>query len=196
MPADSGSTPEYGDVYRLYDSVPDHNGVRLNHMGVSLYVNGTDWYTVDSGQSGPSMGHDALRRNKRTWKPSALRGWVSMRAMMNANKPLPFWLGGWWQVQGSGNDNPYYYYFGANSKVIFTPTTPTSFLVPPATASMVGNFDSKRMFVVEISWNSANVNEKFTVFGDQKTRKYTFDGKTDAGNKLKAKRLMMEHAFA
>jgi hypothetical protein len=194
VPADSGSTPEYGDPYRLLGDIPDHNGTRLNHMAITLYVNGTDWFTVEAGQGGPSKGVDSLRRRKRTWKDPALRGWVSMRAMMNASKPLPYWLGGWWQVQESGRDTPYYYYFDANGKVSYTSTAPASFLVPPTYAPLVGTFGGKRFHQIEISWNSEDVNETFTVTENQDDRKYTFIGKTDSGTTLTAQRLMLKYA--
>jgi hypothetical protein len=195
VPANSGAAPEYGDIYRLFEATPDHNKVPLNHMAVSLYVNGTDWYTVEGGQGGPSKGYDSMRRKRKPWKPTSLRGWVSMKALLHADKPLPYWLGGWWQVQEGAND-AYYYYFAASGKVSFTPTTPTSIMVPPVNASMVGNFVVKGMFNVEISWQSADVNEKLMIVAqDQKKRNYLLDGKTDLGTKLKAKRLMMNNAF-
>jgi hypothetical protein len=195
VPADSGSIPEFGDVYRLYDSVPDDNGMRLNHMAISLYVNGTDWLTVDAGQGGPSKGYDSIRRKKRTWKPSALRGWVSMKALLHSEKPLPYWAGGWWKVQ-EGTQDPYFYYFSASGKVSFTPTAPTSIMTPPVNPSMVGNFVVKGMFDVEISWQSADVDEKLQITSqDSKKRNYVLDGKTALGTKLKAKRLMMNNAF-
>jgi hypothetical protein len=129
VPADSGATPQFGDIFRLYEASPDHNRVPLNHMAVSLSVSGTDWYTVESGQGGPSKGYDAILRKKKTWKPSSLRGWVSMKALLNAEKPLPYWLGGWWEVE-EGPYDTYYYYFAAGGKVTYT-TIRVSITSPP-----------------------------------------------------------------
>src|SRR5262245_53378739 len=158
VPAGSGATPEFGDIFRLFDAGPDHNKVPLNHMAVSLLVSGTDWYTVESGQGGQSKGYDAILRKKKTWKPSSLRGWVSMKALLNADKPLPYWLGGWWEIE-EGPYETYYYYFAAGGKVTYTthrPAIATS--LPPATP-LVGSFVIKGMFRLDITWRSADVDE-------------------------------------
>jgi hypothetical protein len=193
--ADSNATPEYGDIFRLYDSVPDANGMRLNHMAVSLWVDGSDWFTVESGQGGPSKGFDSLMRKKRVWKPGALRGWVSMKALLHAETPLPYWLGGWWAVE-EGSYEQYYYYFAANGKVYCTAIAPSAMGAPPVAASPVGSFAIKRMFSVEISWNSADVSETMTlVRQDAKARQYLMQGKTARGVGLSAQRMMQQNAF-
>lgn len=196
VPAESGSKPEYGDIFRLYSPEPDHNGVRLNHMAVSLHVAGRDWYTVESGQGGPSKGYDAIVRKKREWMPTALRGWVSMKALLNAEKPLPYWLGGWWKVEEEPYDT-YWYHFGANGKVTYVtkpPVSVTGLPVPPCTT---GTFRLKGMFGLEISWNSADFDETFTIIvQEQKARRYRMTGKTARGVELTATRLMTKDAFS
>lgn len=196
VPADSNSTPEYGDIFRLYDPTPKPpNKNPLNHMGVSLYVNGTDWYTVESGQGGASSGYDALMRKKGTWKPSSLRGWVSMKALLNAGKPLPYWLGGWWVVD-EGAYETYYYYFAAGNKVTCTDSPPLAITSPPVGTHLVGNCSVRGFFDVDISWQSADVDESFRIIDqDQQKRRYVMQGKTARGIPLKAKKLLGKDRF-
>jgi hypothetical protein len=191
VPANSSTTPEYGDVFRLYSATPDDNGVSLNHMGVSLDVAGTDWYTVESGQGGPSKGHDAIKRKKRPWKESSLQGWVSMKALLNADKPLPYWLGGWWEVE----EDPYgtyYYYFAAGGKVTYMRERPLVIYSPLATGPVViGSFVVKGLFDVEITWRDGDGPESLRIITqEQKKRNYVMVGQTAKGVKLKATRLM------
>lgn len=196
IPASSNSTPEYGDIFRLFGPNPDNNGVPLNHMAVSLHVLGDDWYTVESGQGGPSRGFDAIKRRKRSWKPEALRGWVSMKALLNAGQPLPYWLGGWWQVE-EGPYESYHYYFASGGKVTCLTSAPASITAPPTSSGpLVGNFAMKGMFGVQLSWTSADVDETLTVVvQEQKKRRYVMEGRTARGVKLTATRLLPADAF-
>src|SRR5262245_32494452 len=195
VPADSGATPEFGDIFRVFEVKPDHNKAPLNHMAVSLHVSGTDWYTVESGQGGPSKGYDAIVRKRRTWRPSALRGWVSMKALLNAGKPLPYWLGGWWEV-GEAPYDTYYYYFAAGGKVTCTTARPPAVTLPPVAAPLIGSVVVKGMFSLDISWQSADVAESLTVvLQDAKKRRYVMDGKTARGTKLTTTRLLTADAF-
>lgn len=193
VPADSGATPAFGDVFRLLGPANDHNGTRLNHMGVSLQVDGSEWYTVEGGQAGPSRGFDAVRRKQGIWKPASLQGWVSMTALLNAGKALPYWLGGWWQIEEELFET-YFYHFGANGRVTCSLTPPPS-PVAPASGSLVGYFTSKRMFQVDISWHSGDMDETLTISADQSKRKYSAAGKTALGKKLKGKRLILADRF-
>ncbi len=192
-PAESGSKPEYGDVFRLFAQTADHNGTNLNHMGVSLGVSGDDWYTVESGQGGPSKGYDAIERKKRAWTPASLQGWVNMQALLTAGAALPYWLGGWWEVFEEPYDT-WYYYFGSNGKVLCTTVKPASLSAPPAGNPLVGNFHVKGMFGLEVSWQSPDPNESFSL-GEQSSekRKFTMLG-TKAGTiqKIKATRMMIK----
>ena len=109
---------------------------------------------------------------------------------MNADKPLPYWLGGWWEV----NEDPYYtwyYYFGANGRVSGSDRAPLSALAPPPTASFNGTFHEKGMFRAQISWHDESVDEDITFYidTDRKRRKDTLGGKTAKGMKLTGKRL-------
>lgn len=189
--ADSGDTPQYGDIFRLYDSKPDHNGVNLNHMGVSLYIDGKNWFTAESGQGGPLKGYDAIKRKRRDWMPSTLQGWVSMRALIHADKPTSPWVGGWWEVK-QGVYDTWYYYFSVGNKVICTQRAPAIVSAPPL-EGIVGTFRMKGMFEMEIRWQSEDVDETITAANqDSKGRNYSFVGKTRNGEKLVGKRLMIK----
>jgi len=189
IPGDSGATPECGDIFRLFDAKPDHNGHQLNHMGVSLFVDGSDWYTAESGQGGPSKGWDAVARKLRVWKPSSLTGWVSIKAILNAGKPLPKWAGGWWEVNEGGYI--YYYYLEAGGKVSYTPNKPIALAQPPVHASMLGTFRLIGMYVLEITWMTSDVDETFKLtLQDDAKKSYLMEGSTTNGVKMKAKRLV------
>jgi hypothetical protein len=195
VPASSGATPEFGDIFRLFEVKPDHNQAPLNHMAVSLRVSGADWYTVESGQGGPGKGYDAILRKKRGWKPSSLRGWVSMKALLNSDKPLPYWLGGWWEVE-EGPYDTYYYYFAAGGKATYAAVRPQIITSPPLAGQFVGNFAIMGMFGLDITWQSTDVPESFTLAVQEQTkRRYVMEGKTARGIKLTATRLLPPDPF-
>lgn len=192
VPASSGSKPEYGDVFRIFELAKDQNGVNRNHMGVSLFLDGSTWYTVESGQGGPSTGYDAIERKQRDWMPSSLQGWVNMKALIATEARLPHWLGGWWEVK-QGPKETWYYFFEAGGKVSYTPTKPAALSQPPAFASMIGSFVVKGMFGVDVSWRSSDADETFMLAQQDSTKRiFTMTGKTLETNlKLTATRLMI-----
>ncbi|MBL4929666.1 hypothetical protein [Fuscibacter oryzae] len=191
VPASSGAMPNYGDVFRMFAQSSDHNGTNLNHMGVSLYVEGANWYTVESGQGGPSNGYDAIKRKRHDWRPDALQGWVNMKALIDAGKPVPHWLGGWWEVE-EGAYEVWYYYFEAPNKVYYSSEPPANLYAPPMRPGTVGSFAMKGMFGVQVFWNSADVDEDFMAgLQDSKKRKFTMTGKTTRGVPLTATRMMI-----
>ena len=192
VPAETGSTPVYGDIFRIYEKSHDQNGVSRNHMGVSLGVDGDKWMTVESGQGGPSSGYDAVERKQRVWPTPGVTGWVNMKALISADDKLPHWLGGWWEVKQEVFET-WYYFFEAGGKVSYTPYKPTILSQPPAMASMIGNVTMKGMFGIEISWQSGDVDEAFTL-GQQDSvkRKFTMTGKlVDSAKKISAERMMI-----
>lgn len=191
VPASSGARPDYGDVFRIYEPSPDQNGVARNHMGVGLYFDDAGWHTVESGQAGPSSGFDAIARKLRGWPVSGMQGWVSMKALLGTGNRLPYWLGGWWEVE-EGAYEVWYYYFAAPNKVFYSSNPPLSLTAPPQNATCVGSFDMKGMFGINIRWNSADVDETF-MLGEQdsKKRRFTMSGRTAVGVPLKAERMMI-----
>lgn len=195
VPATGDAKPEYGDIFRLYEANPDHNKVPTNHMGVSLHIHGDEWFTVESGQGGSALGYDAIMRKKRRWKPSSLRGWVSTRALLNAGKPLPFWLGGWWQVEEDPYDT-YYYYFAAGGKVTYSTIRPTVFTAGPLHSHTIGTCSMKGMYGLSLSWHGHDADENFTLaLQDAAKRVYVMEGRNARGIGLRATRLMSKEAY-
>lgn len=183
VPANSGGTPAYGDIFRLYASEKDQNGVSLNHMGVSLTVAGTKWKTVEGGQGGPTQKFDAVARKERIWKPASLQGWVNVEAVIAAGAVLPYWLGGWWEITEPPYDT-WYYYFGADGLVKCTSTRPMILTAPPAGTVYTGSQVITRGTQIEISWHGKDPNELLTIYEEQikdKPSKFTIRGtKQDA----------------
>ncbi len=192
VPASSGATPEYGDPFRLYEATADHNGMSLNHMGISLMVDGSEWYTVEAGQAGPSKGYDFIARKTRVWKPSSLQGWVSMSALLGAGQRAPYWLGGWWSVE-EGSYETWYYYFATHNQVYCSSDEPKSLTAPPINAKLVGSYRMSKMFEVEIKWNSADVDETLSLGRNNPAKRdFTMVGVTSRKVPLAAERLMVQ----
>ena len=194
---DSGAEPECGDIFRLLAGVDqlDHNKLRKNHMGVVIEVNNGNWWTAEGGQGGKVSGQDKLMRKKYTGRPDYLRGWVSMRALLNANssKSTNYWLGGWWKVEEESNDT-WYYHFGANGSVAGSYYPPRTPLEPPIEAGFLGHFVESGYSKVEIRWNDESVDETIEVIkgGKAETTK-SFVGKTRNGQKLKGTRIWNDY---
>lgn len=195
VPASSGATPEYGDIFRMYAPTKDHNKTDFNHMGVSLSLIDGKWNTVESGQAGPSKGYDAIERKTQPWMPAALQGWVSMRALLGTGKRVQYWLGGWWEVE-EGAYEVWYYYFGSDMKVYYSPRPPISLTAPPLITDQsvkLGTFEMKGQFQVKIRWNSKDVDEELTAaIQESKKRNFTMVGRTTSGVPLTAKRMMIQ----
>lgn len=194
VPASSGALPEYGDMFRLFSSKPDANGLRQNHMGVVLYVEGGTLHSADSGQGGRRTGYDKLMRKTRPWKPAGLQGWVSIKALLNSGEPLPYWLGGWWEVFEEPYDT-YYYYFAANGKVTCTSRPPKSPASAPDSNATVGTFSTKGMFHVHIKWNNSDPDEKLIMQYDPDTRKSKLATEKGSQVKLTGKRIVFKKRY-
>ncbi len=149
VPASCGARPRYGDVFKPLKT----------HMGISLDFVGDTWRTVESGQGGKSTGCDKIKRKEAPWNPGGLEGWVDMGTLLAATgKPLPSWLGGWWQVTEDGSQI-YFYHFDASGVVSFTPVAPATAFSRPVNPSMTGAFRVERYSDVTIRWKSADDDE-------------------------------------
>lgn len=196
--ADSGLAPEYGDIFRLFSPSKDQNGVATNHMGVALYFNDGAFYTVESGQGGPSNGFDAIERKMRSWPVPGMQGWVSMRALLATGKRVEYWQGGWWDVK-IGKTEQWYYYFGSDGRVLCSSEKPAVLTAPPAEGPMVtkGICTKKpRAYnTLQLVWHSRNaldVNEELQLaIEESKKRKFVMVGKTASGAKITATRMMI-----
>ena len=128
----------------------DRNGVSRNHMGVSVVIDGKQWFTVESVQGGPSTGYDAIERKQRPWPEAGGQGWVTMKSLLSAEGKISAWLCGWCEVTQPPSDVRYYC-FSAGGRVEYTPVTPTVVPLPPINASLTGRFEMIGMFGVEVS---------------------------------------------
>src|SRR5262245_41988494 len=67
--SDGTNRPGYGDIVRF----------KSFHVGVSLDFEGDTWNTAESGQGGPKMGYDVLKRKQKSpYDGSKVLGWVDL----------------------------------------------------------------------------------------------------------------------
>jgi hypothetical protein len=64
-----GKSPKAGDFYQS-----GKRGGMYQHVGIIIEINGESMTTADSGQGGPSVGYDAIKRKKRN--VSDIMGWI------------------------------------------------------------------------------------------------------------------------
>lgn len=194
--ANSGDLPEFGDPFRLLGAEIDKNtGLRKNHMGISLKVDGARWTVAEGGQGGSLAGQDKVKINEHGWKPHDLTGWVSMRAMLNVGRQTPSWLGGWWEVLE--DIYPGYYFFSGAGNVFWTMHPPSNPTAVPGMAMTHGTFQVPNVdsTIVKIHWQSSDWDEEWNVFEqDSKHRKWRMAGKTAQGKKLEGKRVLFKDA--
>lgn len=73
-------SPKPGDFYELGKRVKvGKNGelLQFQHVGIILSVNDSSWETADSGQGGPGIGYDRIKRCKRNASDGVL-GWIDI----------------------------------------------------------------------------------------------------------------------
>jgi hypothetical protein len=66
-----GKSPKPGDFFQI-----GKRGGMYQHVGIIIDINGESMTTADSGQGGPSVGYDAIKRKKRTL--SDIMGWIDV----------------------------------------------------------------------------------------------------------------------
>lgn len=66
-----GKSPKPGDFFQI-----GKRGGMYQHVGIILSINGESMTTADSGQGGPSVGYDAIKRKKRN--VSDIMGWIDV----------------------------------------------------------------------------------------------------------------------
>lgn len=74
-------SPKPGDFYQA-----GKRGGTYEHVGIIIDMNGSEWTTADSGQGGPSVGYDAIKRKKRA--AYNIMGWI------DADEFFKGWNGG------------------------------------------------------------------------------------------------------
>lgn len=66
-----GKSPKAGDFFQI-----GKRGGMYQHVGIIIDINGEQMTTADSGQGGPSVGYDAIKRKKRS--VSDIMGWIDV----------------------------------------------------------------------------------------------------------------------
>ena len=155
----SGGKPQFGDVFETRSRTPgkDYENV---HVGITLSVEGDDWYTIEGGQGGPASGVDKVARVKRKYNTSHLLGWVDMRLLASGQPPLPDWLIGTWIIY-AGNQT-YVYSFNHYGEVTQKAYRPHS-----AQGGNVPNLDTGKLLgitgdTVKVRWSREGGIEVFT----------------------------------
>lgn len=87
----SGEVPQFGDIFETRSRTPGSSYENL-HVGISIAVKGTDWFTIEGGQGGPGSGVDRVARLKRKYDTSHLLGWVDIRLLASGKAAYPDWL--------------------------------------------------------------------------------------------------------
>jgi hypothetical protein len=154
----SGEKPQYGDVFESRSRTPGNDYENL-HVGISLSVEGDDWYTIEGGQGGPGSGVDRVARVKRKYDTKHLLGWVDMRLLASGQGPLPDWLIGNWMIY-AGNQN-YVYSFNRYGEV-----TQKAYRPPAGSAGNVPDVDTGKVSVsgdtATVTWGREGGQETFT----------------------------------
>jgi hypothetical protein len=154
----SGEKPQFGDVFESRSITPG-KGYENLHVGISLSVDGDDWYTIEGGQGGPSTGFDKVARVKHKYNTSDILGWVDMRLLVSGKPPLPDWLIGTWMIY-SGKD----YVYSINR---YGEVTQKAYRPPSGGNGAAPNLDTGSLFAlmgdtVKVKWDGAGGVETFT----------------------------------
>ena len=147
--------PKYGDVFLIRDA-------KHLHVGISLDFDGDVWNTVESGQGGPKMKCDVIKRLERDYDASAHIGWVDLAVYLdpaNQSHPVPGWLLGWWEV--TWRSQTFFYYFDNKFHVKWTEHRPLDTLRPPLMAGGTGAFGVEGTSGVTIRWGATGTVERF-----------------------------------
>jgi hypothetical protein len=133
--SEPGARPKYGDIFK-------HKSF---HMGVFLDLDGDVISTAESGQGGPKVGYDIIKRKRVAFNTADYEGWCDIAAYATPKPrpniaeflgPVPEWLGGWWQVWWHGQ--AYYFHFDENRVARWTRVKPHNQMQPPGAVNDTG----------------------------------------------------------
>ena len=155
----SGEKPQFGDVFETRSRTPGNDYENL-HVGISLSIEGDDWYTIEGGQGGPGSGVDRVARLKRKYDTRRLLGWVDMRLLASGQPPLPDWLIGTWIIDAG--ETKYYYSFNRYGEV-----TQKAYEPPSGQSAKIPDVDTGKLLAVtgdtvKVQWNREGGIETFT----------------------------------
>jgi len=156
----SGEKPQYGDVFETRSHSPGKDYLNL-HVGISLSVEGDDWYTIEGGQGGPAAGVDKVARVKKKYNVAHLLGWVDLRLLASGQPALPDWLLGNWMIYC--NDKNYIYSFNRYGEVTQKAYRPAS----EGQNDSVPNVDTGKLWgppgdTFKVKWDREGGIETFT----------------------------------
>jgi hypothetical protein len=155
----SGEKPQFGDVFETRSRTPGKDYENL-HVGISLSVEGDNWYTIEGGQGGPASGVDKVARVKRKYNTAHLLGWVDMRLLASRQPPLPDWLTGTWMIYA---DNQTYVYsinrYGEVTQKAYRPSSGQSGNVPNLDTGKLSEVSGD---TVKVRWDREGGTEVFT----------------------------------
>ncbi|BDC50722.1 hypothetical protein F183_A30380 [Bryobacterales bacterium F-183] len=155
----SGDKPQYGDVFETRSVTPGAGYENL-HVGISLYIEGEDWWTIEGGQGGAGTGYDRVARVKKKYNTKHLLGWIDMRLLASGMPAMPDWLQGTWMIY-AGSKNYIYHFnrYGEVTQKAYQPGGSGAEVVPNLDTgviqSMVGD-------TFKIRWNGEGGIETFT----------------------------------
>ena len=155
----SGEKPKFGDVFETRSQSPGKDYFNL-HVGISLSVEGDDWYTIEGGHGGPGGGVDKVARVKHKYNVAHMLGWVDMRLLASGQPPLPDWLLGNWMIYAG--DRNYVYTFTRHGEVAQKAYQPN-----PGQTDSVPNLDAGKLLpimgdTVKVQWEREGGTEVFT----------------------------------
>lgn len=156
---ESGEKPQYGDVFECRSHTPgkDYDNI---HVGISISVEGSDWYTIEGGQGGPAGGVDKVARAKRTFDTKHVLGWVDMRLLASGAPALPDWLLGNWMIY-CGEQN-YVYIINRYGEVVQKAYKPAEGHEEHVMDLDQGKITSYSIDTVKIKWDREGGLETFT----------------------------------
>ncbi len=154
----SGEKPQFGDIFETRSQTPGKKYLNL-HVGISLSFDGDDWYTIEGGQGGPSIGFDRVARVKKKYQTSDLLGWVDIRLLASGQAAVPGWLIGTWMIYADKN---YIYSFNRYGEV-----TQKAYQPPSGQKTNVPDLDTGKMVwvtfdMVKVKWDRDGGTEVFT----------------------------------
>ena len=155
----SGEKPQDGDVFETRSHTPGKDYENL-HVGISLSVEGDDWYTIEGGQGGPASGVDKVARVKKKYNVGHMLGWVDLRLLAAGKPPLPDWLIGNWMIY-AGSQN-FIYSFNRYGEV-----TQKAYKPAPGQSGETPSLDTGKLLavvgdVVKLRWDREGGIEIFT----------------------------------
>ncbi|BDC50723.1 hypothetical protein F183_A30390 [Bryobacterales bacterium F-183] len=155
----SGEKPQYGDLFETNSRTPGNDFDNL-HVGISLYVDGEDWWTIEGGQGGPFLGYDRVARVKKKYNTEHLLGWVDMRMLLAGTPAIPSWVPGTWTVHGPKQQ--YIYYFNRTGGVAQKAYRPQHGKEAATPSLDTGSIISTLGDTVKVRWNCEGGIETFT----------------------------------